>query len=82
MSDSQVMTQIFYHAGYDVLGDYNGGAVFVIVDYRQRGDKPLVYFWKGRSTEYSYSKVNIDIDIICNLINFIHKRVNFKKVNS
>lgn len=60
MSDSQVMTQIFYHSGYDVLGDYNGGAVFVIVDYRQKEDKPLVYFWKGRSTEYSYSKVKLD----------------------
>lgn len=53
MTDSQVMTHIFYHKGYDVLSEYNGGAVFVIVDYR--GEKPKFLLWKGCSKLYSTS---------------------------
>lgn len=56
MTDSQVMTQIFYHKGYDALSEYNGGAVFVIVDYR--GEKPKFLLWKGCSKLYSTS-VNV-----------------------
>lgn len=54
MTDSQVMARIFYHKGYDALGEYNGGAVFVIVDYRK--GNPTVLMWKGASPKYSTSK--------------------------
>ena len=54
MTDSQVMTHIFYHKGYDVLSEYNGSAVFVIVDYRHK--KPKIYFWKGESKQSAGSK--------------------------
>ena len=54
MSDSQVMTNIFYYAGYDVLAEYNGGAVFVIADYR--GKTPTVYMFKGCSKKDELSK--------------------------
>lgn len=56
MSDTQVMTRIFFYKGYDVLGEYTGGSVFVIVDYRNCDENgyPQVLFWKGssRKTEY------------------------------
>lgn len=55
MSDSQVMTHIFYHTGFDVLNYYCGGAVFVIVDYRS--GEPEVYAFKGRSKMY-YTSTN------------------------
>lgn len=51
MTDSQVMARIFYHAGYDVLDEYQGGAVFVIHDYRI--DKSFVF--KGSSKKYTGS---------------------------
>ena len=54
MTDSQVLTYIFYHTGFDVLSEYIGGAAFVAVDYR--GDKPKTYFWKGSSKQTTYSK--------------------------
>lgn len=54
MTDSQVMTHIFYHKGYDVLEEYNGGAVFCIVDYR--GYTPRTYLWKGASKKNEFSK--------------------------
>lgn len=54
MSDSQIMARIFYDVGYDCLGEYNGGAVFVAADYR--GEKPIVRLWRGWAKEYSYSK--------------------------
>lgn len=50
MSDSQVMAQIFYHTGYNVLNEYRGGAVFVIVDYRHQD--PQIYLFKGQSKMY------------------------------
>lgn len=52
LTDSQVMARIFYHKGYDVLDEYNGGAVFVIHDYRS--NRTLVF--KGASKKYKYSK--------------------------
>lgn len=52
MTDSQVMARIFYYAGYDCLDEYNGGAVFVIHDYRK--DKTFVF--KGSSKKTSNSK--------------------------
>ena len=58
MSDSQVMAHIFYHCGFDVLSEYNGGAVFVIVDYRF--NEPIVYAFKGSSRYYSTSQINTE----------------------
>ena len=52
LTDSQVMARIFYHVGYDCLDEYNGGAVFVIHDYRI--NKSLVF--KGASKKTTYSK--------------------------
>ena len=54
MTDSQVMAHIFYYSGYDVLKEYNGAGVFVIVDYRP--EEPEVYVFRGSSLETSISK--------------------------
>lgn len=54
MTDSQVMARIFYYKGYDCLDEYNGGAVFAIVDYR--GYAPEVLLYKGASKKTKYSK--------------------------
>lgn len=54
MTDSQVMATIFYNAGYDCLSEYQGGAVFFIVDYRNGG--PHYYAWRGESKKTSYCK--------------------------
>lgn len=54
MTDSQVMTRIFYYRGYEVLNEYNGGSVFVIVDYRKGSPKTLIF--KGASKKYESSK--------------------------
>ena len=56
LTDSQVMAKIFYSAGYDVLNEYYGGAVFVIVDYRKK--TPEVLFFKGASKASSYAAVS------------------------
>ena len=53
MSDSQIMANIFYRHGFDSIEEYIGAAVFVAVDYRS--GKPVSYFFKGESKEYSYS---------------------------
>ena len=54
MSDSQIMTNIFYYAGYDVLTEYVGGGVFVIADYRTK--EPTIYMYKGSSKKSSIAK--------------------------
>lgn len=54
MTDSQVMAHIFYYAGYDVLNEYNGSAVFVIVDYRKGSPKTLLF--KGASKKTKTAK--------------------------
>ena len=56
MSDSQVMARIFYYTGFDVLSEYNGGAVFVIVDYRHK--EPVIYAFKGSSKVNTTSQIN------------------------
>ena len=56
MTDSQVMTRIFYYKGYDVLSEYNGGAVFAIADYRK--ETPEIFFWQGASLVNAYGKVD------------------------
>lgn len=50
LTDSQVMARIFYHKGYDCLDEYNGGAVFVIHDYRT--EQTLVFKGSSKKTEY------------------------------
>lgn len=52
MTDSQVMAHIFYNAGYNVLEEYNGSGVFVIIDYRYK--IPKVMFFKGASAKNQY----------------------------
>lgn len=61
MSDTMVMTRIFYYKGYDVLGEYQGGAVFVIADYREVDENgvPKVLLWKGVSKKSEYP-INAD----------------------
>ena len=54
MTDSQVMAHIFYNVGYEPLNEYNGGAVFAIVDYR--GYSPKVMLFKGASKKTKYAK--------------------------
>lgn len=64
MTDSQVMAHIFYHKGYDVLGEYIGAGAFVIVDYRN--ENPKIYFFKGESKAAEYSKVTtIERPLFC-----------------
>lgn len=53
MTDSQVMARIFYHAGFDVLGEYIGAGAFVMVDYRS--GEPEVFFFKGESKYSQYA---------------------------
>lgn len=55
LTDSQVLANIIYRCGYDVLGEYIGGASFVFVDYRKNPKRPEVMFFRGESKEYSYS---------------------------
>lgn len=57
MTDSQVMANIFYNAGYDCLSEYYGGSVFFIVDYRSNPTKILMF--RGSSREYEY--INSDV---------------------
>lgn len=52
LTDSQVMAHIFYHTGYEALNEYNGGAVFVIHDYRI--DQSLIF--KGHSKKSNTAK--------------------------
>ncbi|MEG1495442.1 MAG: hypothetical protein RRZ84_07775 [Romboutsia sp.] len=47
MSDSQIMAEIIYDSGYEVLNEYEGCAVFIIVDYRQNTPELLIF--KGSS---------------------------------
>lgn len=54
MTDSQVMARIFYYKGYDALDEYQGGAVFAIIDYRQ--PEPTLYLWRGESKKTSTAK--------------------------
>lgn len=55
MTDSQVMAQIFYYKGYDALEEYQGGAAFVIVDYRH--GEPETLLFHGKTKDFSYSQI-------------------------
>ena len=57
MSDSQVMAHIFHAGHYEALKEYNGSAVFAIIDYRESDTNPLILFFKGESKKYEYGKV-------------------------
>lgn len=48
-SDTQVMANIFYNVGYDVLAEYQGAGVFVTVDYRT--GVPVTRAFQGVSKE-------------------------------
>lgn len=52
LTDSQVMAMIFYNCGYDVLNEYIGSGVFVIVDYRSKE----VLMFKGASLYTQYAQ--------------------------
>ena len=54
LTDSQVMARIFFHSGYGVLKEYQGGSVFVIVDYRD--ETPEVLLFKGASKTSTVDK--------------------------
>ena len=54
LTDSQVMARIFYYKGYDVLNEYEGGAVFAIADYRY--ETPKILLFKGASKKTKNSK--------------------------
>lgn len=56
LTDSQVMARIFFNSGYGALGEYNGGAVFAIIDYRE--ETPKYLFWRGYSKKSQYSVQN------------------------
>lgn len=54
LTDSQVMARIFFHSGYNVLKEYQGGSVFVIVDYRE--ETPEIFLFKGASKTSTIDK--------------------------
>jgi len=56
MSDSQVMAHIFYAGHYEALEEYNGSAVFAIIDYRKSTTNPTILFFKGTSKKSEYCK--------------------------
>ena len=47
LSDSQILAQIIYYKGYDVLAEYTGCAVLIMVDYRT--PEPTILMFKGSS---------------------------------
>lgn len=47
MSDSQILAEIIYKCGYNVLGEYTGSAALVMVDYRSK--TPEIFMFKGSS---------------------------------
>lgn len=68
MTDSQVMAHIFYHTGYDVLGEYIGAGAFVTVDYRS--GNPEVFFFKGESKNTEYAVVTtVERPLFCTYSN-------------
>ncbi len=81
MTDSQVMARIFYHCGYNVLNEYNGAAVFVILDYRnQPKDTPLIYLYKGASRMYESSKDEVSERPL--YVSFCGKEIWFSSIPS
>lgn len=58
LTDSQVMAQIFFHKGYDVLAEYNGGGAFVIHDYRT--NKTLMFRGESKGSLSATAKVEAE----------------------
>ena len=58
LTDSQVMAQIFFHKGYDVLAEYNGGGAFVIQDYRT--NKTLMFRGESLGSLSTTAKVEAE----------------------
>lgn len=78
MTDSQVMAHIFYNTGYESLNEYNGGAVFAIVDYR--GYSPKVMLFKGASRKTKYSKEIVDERPLFYCIDKIKRELVFSSI--
>lgn len=57
LSDSQILARIIYKCGYDVLKKYTGCAVLIMVDYREKTPKVLIF--KGNSC---YNEVNSEYE--------------------
>lgn len=55
LTDSQIIAQIVYKHGYDVLSEYDGSGAFVFVDYRTKNRKPQYCLFKGASSQTIYS---------------------------
>lgn len=65
MTDSKVMAYIFYNCGYDVLSEYIGAGAFVMVDYRYK--EPKILLFKGESKLYEHStKIEEERPLFCN----------------
>ncbi len=62
MTDSQIMAHIFYYKGYSSLAEYNGSAVFMILDYREDKNKPNFLCWQGKSKESQYKNNGTEKD--------------------
>lgn len=58
LTDSQVMAQIFFYKGYDVLAEYNGGGAFVIQDYRT--NQTLMFRGESLGSLHSTAKVEAE----------------------
>lgn len=68
MSDSQVLARLLYYSGYDFLAEYNGGAAFVAVDYRD--ETPKILIWRGESKRYAASsEMEEERPLFCNYEN-------------
>lgn len=52
-TDSWIMAHIFYLVGYDVLKEYDGSGMFIMVDYRKKD--PQIMMFKGASRK-TYSE--------------------------
>lgn len=50
-TDSQIIAHIIYNFGFEILKEYEGGGVFVMVDYRKDQENPTTYIFKGGSKE-------------------------------
>ena len=55
-TDSQTMAYCLYYQGFDILKEYVGAGMFVMIDYREDRNSPTVSFFKGGSKENTWSK--------------------------
>lgn len=78
LTDSQVMARIFYHKGYEVLNEYNGGSVFVIVDYREI--EPRVFLFKGASRKNEFAQTETEERPLYYCVDPIKKELLFSSV--